>query len=138
MTVSKLRISLSLSLLILPLRRLLREEKLVASPDQEGGPHVAVMPRGYAQAHLISVLRNDSMSKNFGKSLRTSHRTAVMVVSVLMTMSEDPDVLFSHPRDYTPVCATEFAIVARFSPKRETREVKPIGLSVDSIDNHFG
>lgn len=46
-------------------------------------------------------------------------------------------VLFSHPKDFTPVCTTELGVAAKMQPEFERRGVKLIGLSIDGVEDHL-
>lgn len=47
-------------------------------------------------------------------------------------------VLFSHPKDFTPVCTTELGYMAKIQPEFEKRNTKILALSIDSLDDHSG
>ena len=51
-------------------------------------------------------------------------------------IGNDYAIIFSHPRDFTPVCTTEFGAVAQLAPEWEKRSTKVLGVSVDSAEDH--
>ncbi len=51
-------------------------------------------------------------------------------------MGDSYAILFSHPKDFTPVCTTEFGAVARLAPKKAKRNTKVMGVSVDDVEDH--
>lgn len=52
-------------------------------------------------------------------------------------IGENYAILFSHPKDFTPVCTTEFGAVAQLAPEFEKRKTKVMGISVDSVQEHL-
>ena len=59
------------------------------------------------------------------------------VIDLYTYMEDDWCVLFSHPKDFTPVCTTELGEVARLKSEFEKRYTKVLGLSVDTLEDHL-
>ena len=64
-------------------------------------------------------------------------KTSIGDISFHEWLGESWGVLFSHPKDFTPVCTTELGSLARMKSEFEKRNVKVIGLSVDPVDDHL-
>jgi thioredoxin-dependent peroxiredoxin len=75
-------------------------------------------------------LRINDTAPNF--TAKTTHGT----IDFHQWIGDSWAVLFSHPKDFTPVCTTELGYMAKIEPEFRKRNVKLIGLSVDPVENH--
>lgn len=80
----------------------------------------------------ISSLRLGSTAPNFKAETTIGH------IDFHEWIGDKWVILFSHPEDYTPVCTTELAALAKYQPEFEKRGVKLIGLSANTVETHGG
>uniref|UniRef100_A0A8B9HJA5 Thioredoxin domain-containing protein n=1 Tax=Astyanax mexicanus TaxID=7994 RepID=A0A8B9HJA5_ASTMX len=64
--------------------------------------------------------------------------TTIGTISLHEFLGDSWGILFSHPRDYTPVCTTELGRAAKLCPEFTKRNVKMIALSIDTVEDHHG
>jgi alkyl hydroperoxide reductase subunit AhpC len=82
--------------------------------------------------HAYSSLRLGSIAPNF------KAETTNGVIDFHEFIGDSWVILFSHPEDYTPVCTTELAALAKYEPEFNKRGVKLIGLSANTVESHGG
>jgi glutaredoxin/glutathione-dependent peroxiredoxin len=86
----------------------------------------------YTDLTITRSLRLGSVAPNF------TAETTIGVIDFHEWIGDKWAILFSHPEDYTPVCTTELAALAKYQPEFSKRGVKLIGLSANSIETHDG
>src|SRR5207302_8453646 len=87
--------------------------------------------------HLSLERRSETMALSLGDTAPDfSAETTQGTINFHDWIGDSWAVLFSHPKDFTPVCTTELGYMARIEPEFEKRGVKVIGLSVDPVGNH--
>jgi len=77
------------------------------------------------------MLRINDIAPNFDA------KTTIGEISFHEYLGESWGILFSHPKDFTPVCTTELGYMAKIENEFQTRNCKLIGLSVDSVNDHL-
>jgi alkyl hydroperoxide reductase subunit AhpC len=78
----------------------------------------------------MSLLRINDLAPNFTVA------TTQGEINFHEWIGDDWAILFSHPKDFTPVCTTELGYMAKLKPEFEKRNTKIIGLSVDPVESH--
>ena len=76
------------------------------------------------------MLRINDIAPNFDADTTEGH------INFHEYLNDSWGILFSHPKDFTPVCTTELGYMARIENEFKSRKCKLIGLSVDSVEDH--
>src|SRR5579859_5169043 len=85
---------------------------------------------GAARAEKNTMLRINDTAPNF------TAETSQGVVNFHEWIGDSWAILFSHPKDFTPVCTTELGYMAGLKPEFDKRNTKIIGLSIDPVSDH--
>jgi thioredoxin-dependent peroxiredoxin len=100
-------------------------------------PRLAVAARGARRSEPTASIEGDTLSIAIGATAPDFEaETTEGTIQFHEWIGDSWAVLFSHPKDFTPICTTELGYLANIKDEFDRRNVKVIGLSVDPIDKH--
>src|SRR3989440_2092789 len=101
------------------------------------GAEASLRRRGGAAVYALSVERRHAMAIRIGDDAPDfTAATTEGTIHFHEWVGDKWAILFSHPKDFTPVCTTELGYMARLKPEFDKRRTKVIGLSADPVSDH--